>query len=124
MAIDPTLPGKPLITIASKGNPWYREAKVSSTIPVALLMTMAPNKGGQPCHMRSFTQLLRRAMKKQEVADRTRHNIRIGGNGVLIKSIRSEETVASRQSVTKSRDRRPLEVQCCLDQVQSVDMLL
>ena len=116
--MDPTLPGSPivfqggnlsrrlmnapLITMASKGNPRYLDAKVSRIIPVALLITMAPNRGGQPCHMRSLTSLLRLTKKVHQIADKTRNNTSTSGNGVLTKLIKAEETVPSKDSVTKS----------------------
>lgn len=46
--ILPTLPAIPDITIAKSGNPSHRFPKVSSTMPVPLLITIAPNKGIQP----------------------------------------------------------------------------
>jgi len=58
--IDPTLPGSPLMTTARRGNPGYLEANISSTIPVPQLMTIAPKRGVQPCHMRSLTTLFPR----------------------------------------------------------------
>jgi len=100
--IDPTLPGKPLITMASKGNPWYREANVSSTIPVALLMTIAPNSGVQPCHIRCLTTLLPRTIKAHKVAEHIRNNTMIRGHRVLTKLIKIEEIVPSKHNVTRS----------------------
>ena len=98
MNMEPTLPGRPiggelgkgereiyvpLMTTARRGKPGYLEAKVSRTIPVPLLMTMAPKRGVQPCHMRSLTAQFPRTMTAHAAAEHRRRMAIKRGRTVL-----------------------------------------
>lgn len=119
--IEPTLPGRPkhhqwvkqisnevrggdepLITIANNGNPSYRLANKSNTIPVALLITIAPNSGLHPCFRRSFTNGFLRVQTAQVIEDSITRIARKKGMGVLTKLMRAAETTPTRQRVTRS----------------------
>jgi len=90
------------MTMASNGNPSYRLAKISRTMPVALLMIMAPNNGDQPCLIRSFTKGFRCVMRAHEKDDNMTSRTRMNGNGVFTRLMRAAETTPTRQSVTRS----------------------
>lgn len=92
----------PLITTASIGNPGYLEANISSTIPVPLLMIMAPKRGVQPCHIKSLTTLLPRTMTAHVTAEHMSSMARMRGNTVLTQLMRMEHMVPRKESVTRS----------------------
>lgn len=110
--MDPTLPGNPgdnswtvslvsvknqnkdlpLITTARRAKPSYRLTNKSSTIPVPLLMIMAPNKGVHPWVKRALTWEFRRVAITQEMAERTINTPTINGIGVWINEINKVDT--------------------------------
>lgn len=65
-------------------------------------MTMAPNRGDQPCPIRSFTKGFRRVQTAQKIDERTTRKAMMRGAGVLTKLMRAAETAPRRQSVTRS----------------------
>lgn len=93
---------EPLITIASNGKPSYRFANKSNTIPVALLITIAPNSGLHPCVKRSLTNGFLRVQTAQVIEDKITRMARKKGMGVLTKLMRAAETIPKRQRVTRS----------------------
>jgi hypothetical protein len=115
--IEPTLPGKPewvknkkmqlwtgvpLMTMASRAKPRYRLTNTSSTMPVALLMTMAPNSGDHPWKMRCRTCSLRWTRTPAPTAMATITRTTTSGSAVVMKSIRPCETSPTNVRVTKS----------------------
>ena len=92
----------PLITIANNGKPSYRLANKSNTIPVALLITIAPNSGLHPCNKRSFTNEFLRVQIAQVIEDSITRMARKKGMRVLTKLMRAAETTPTKQRVTRS----------------------
>lgn len=90
------------MTTARRGNPGYLEANVSSTMPVPLLMTMAPKSGVQPCDMRSLTKLFPRTTTAHATAEDMTSIAMIRGNAVLIQFINTELMAPRRDKVTRS----------------------
>lgn len=90
------------MTTASKANPSYRLTKRSNTIPVQLLITMAPNSGDQPSVTSSLTCSFRRVRKKHVVATPTTKSPTIKGSGVCMKPISPVEVAPISSRVTRS----------------------
>ena len=118
---DPTAPGKPitqlsnrykqirfgldilpLMITASSANPLYRLTKRSRMIPVAVLITIAPNKGVQPCVINGLTYSLRWTITAQATAVSTKRINRTSGTGVSTKLTSKDDTRPKRHKVMRS----------------------
>jgi len=75
---------------------------MSSTMPVPLLIAIAPNRGDQPSLMSGRTCGLFNVYIKQLMAMHTTKAATMKGMGVRIKGISNVDTVPTRSRVTKS----------------------
>lgn len=90
------------MTTARRANPSKRLTNLSRTMPVPLLITMAPKSGNQPCVRRGLTWLLLIVKTKQALAETRTTAARIKGMGVLITRIRTDDIMPMKHKVTRS----------------------
>jgi len=99
---EPTAPGRPLIITAKRANPLYRLTNKSRMIPVAVLITIAPNNGVQPCEINGLTYSLRWTITVHATAVSAKRINRTSGIGVSTKLTSSDDTSPIRHKVMRS----------------------
>ena len=92
----------PLMTTARTAKPSYRLTNMSSTMPVPLLIIIAPNRGVHPCVRRSRTCGLRSVNAKHATPIPTTSTPRMKGMGVCKKGMRRLDSIPMRMRVTRS----------------------
>lgn len=92
----------PLMTTANTAKPSYRLTNMSSTIPVPLLMIIAPKSGLQPSFNRGFTRSFFNVYTRQLMARHTTSALTTKGMGVWRYGTRRVETKPRRMRVKRS----------------------
>lgn len=92
----------PLMTTASSANPSYLLTNKSRTMPVPLLMTIAPIRGLQPWVSRPLTCAFLLANMQQKIANRTRKTKITEGTGVCRTPMKRLDVSPRRRRVTRS----------------------
>ena len=90
------------MTTARTAKPSYRLTNMSSTMPVPLLIIMAPNRGVHPCVRRGRTCALRSANAKHAMPIPTTSTPRMKGMGVCKGGMRRLDSMPMRMRVTRS----------------------
>ena len=92
----------PLMTTARTAKPSYRLTNMFSTMPVPLLIIIAPNRGVHPCVRRGRTCGLRSVNAKHATPIPTTSTPIIKGMGVCKKGMRRLDSIPMRMRVTRS----------------------